>query len=153
GRSTDYQEVELTEECEDEGVPVRAVIREVNIGASELSKADRRAWLAEVTALVRRPDVDRLKVWEASRATRDPAFGEALWGVLRRGGARLGYNGRLYNLDDPDDLHAVREAINDAALEAGKTSKRVKRHNRRAAAAGRPTGGRRLYGYRRVYSE
>lgn len=152
GRSVDDQEFELREDAADEGVEVRTVLREVNVSASEYGAQDRRQWLAEATDLIHRSDVDRLLAWEVSRIARDPAISEPLIRALRREGVRLGYGGRLYNLNDPDDLHKVRQDINDAALEAGKTSKRVKRHVRRAAAKGRPSGGRRLYGYRRVYS-
>ncbi len=65
---------------------------------------------------------------------------------------RFGCNGRLYDLEDPDDAFQLDLFFALATRESGATRKRVLRSTRASAAQGRPHG-KVPYGYRRTYRE
>lgn len=52
-----------------------------------------------------------------------------------------------YDLSTPEGIHRAIGAVNNAALESAKTSKRVKRTKAARAKEGVPNGGRRSYGF------
>lgn len=157
GRSPEQQDRELEDVCADNGWAVKHRIQELSISASEYaSKREQKAreeWLRRVLAWAANPDVDVLLGWEISRLGRDPRLSERLIDGLRQHGVDIGDEGRVYDLNNPSDLAVVRHAFTKAAEEAGKTSQRVRRDNRAAARAGRPHGGRPLYGYSRLHSQ
>jgi site-specific DNA recombinase len=119
--------------------------------ASKYAKKQRPGWQA-LTARLDEGGVDALVVWEPSRATRDRRVWAALAATCEERGIRFGCNGRLYDLNDPDDAFQLDLFFALATRESGTTRKRVLRSMRGAAAAGRPHG-KLLYGYRRVYRE
>jgi site-specific DNA recombinase len=152
-RSTSQQEGELRGWCDDEGWAVRAVLTESDVSASRFAspavKRQRAAWLAELAEQLARPEVDRLLVWEASRATREMVVSLTLVDLCEESGVLFGYGGQLYDLSRARARATVLHDFVDAEREAGQTSERVKRDMRANAKAGRPHG-RLLYGYRRV---
>lgn len=117
--------------------------------ASRYAKRERESWQALMTRL-ERGGVDLLLVWEPSRATRDRRVWAALAATCEAQGTRIGCNGRVYDLDDPDDAFALDLFFALAARESGTTRKRVERSMRANADSGRPHG-KVLYGYRREY--
>lgn len=148
--SVTQQEAELRAWCEAENWPVVTVLVENDRPASRFAPS-RGDWLGDVANALDRPDADRLLTWEVSRASRDMDVSLALVNLCEAEGVRFGYDGRLYDLGRAHDRkHVLRDFV-DAEAAAGETSERVRRDMRAAAAQGRPHG-RRLYGYRRVYS-
>ena len=96
--------------------------------------------------------MDVIVVWEPSRATRDRMVWSALAATCQERGVKVGINGRLYDMDDPDDAFQLDLFFALAVRESGTTRKRVLRSTKAAAAAGRPHG-KMLYGYARTYRE
>jgi site-specific DNA recombinase len=122
-----------------------------DVSASKYTRKARPQWQA-LTAALEAGRVDVLVVWEPSRATRDRRVWAALAAVCEDVGVKLGVNGRLYDLGDPDDAFQLDLFFALATRESGTTRKRVQRSVRANAAAGRPHG-KLLYGYRREYAE
>ncbi len=122
-----------------------------DVSASRYSRRARPGWKG-LTDRVEQGGVDVLVVWEPSRATRDRRVWAALAAICEERGVRFGCNGRLYDLEDPDDAFQLDLFFALATRESGATRKRVLRSTRAAAAQGRPHG-KVPYGYRRTYRE
>lgn len=149
-RSVQEQEAECRGWVEREGWTLaQAPFVDNDVSASKYSRKARPQWQA-LTAELEAGALDVLVVWEPSRATRDRRVWAALAAVCEERGVRLGVNGRLYDLDDPDDAFQLDLFFALATRESGATRKRVQRGTRANAAAGRPHG-KLLYGYRRLY--
>lgn len=147
-RSPREQEQDARRDCERQGWRVVEVYEDLR-GASRHSRGE-RADYARLKDDVAAGKVDVLVAWEASRLQRDlRAYGE-LADLCRLHGVRWSYNGRLYDLDDPDDEFTTGLDALLASREAGVTRKRVKRALAANAAAGR-VHGKVQYGYRRRY--
>lgn len=142
-RSTKDQERECREICARNNWPVAEVLCDNDIGASRWSNKERPAY--KQLAQVLQPG-DVLVSWEASRTGRDLKDYVELRELCVTRGVQLSYNGRLYNLDDPDDRFGTALDALLAEKEAEQTRVRILRGKRSAAAAGRP-GGRPPYGY------
>lgn len=151
GRSVAEQEGECRTWADREGWDVEGVWCDNDISASKYSKKTRPGWKA-LTDRLERGGIDVLVVWEPSRATRDRRVWAALAAICEEQGVRFGCNGRVYDLDDPDDAFQLDLFFALATRESGATRKRVLRSTRAAAAEGRPHG-RVPYGYRRTYRE
>ncbi len=150
-RSVQEQEQECLGWVEREGWSSAGVWRDNDVSASRYSKKLRPGW-RDLTARLDEGGIDALVVWEPSRATRDRRVWAALAATCEEKVIRFGCNGRLYDLEDPEDAFQLDLYFALAARESGATRKRVLRSMRGAAAAGRPHG-KLLYGYRRVYME
>lgn len=151
GRSVAEQEAECRTWADREGWQVEAVWCDNDISASKYSKKTRPGWKA-LTDRLERGGIDVLIVWEPSRATRDRRVWAALAAICEEQGVRFGCNGRVYDLEDPDDAFQLDLFFALATRESGATRKRVLRSTRAAAAVGRPHG-RVPFGYRRTYRE
>lgn len=151
GRSVQEQEQECRAWLEREGWDAVGVWSDNDVSASRYSKKARPSWQA-LTARLDDGGIDALLVWEPSRATRDRRVWATLAATCEERNIRLGCNGRLYDLDDPEDAFQLDLYFALATRESGATRKRVQRSMRSAAAAGRPHG-KLLYGYRRTYRE
>lgn len=150
GRSVREQEAELRALCERHGWTVAHVISD-SLGASTYSRGTRTGW-AEVQRLIAAGEADLLVTWENSRAARNLADYSELRDLCAKHGVQWVYSGRTHDLSNPDDRFT---SGLDALLSEKETSiisQRVRRAARADAAAGRPHGGRVLYGYRRVYN-
>lgn len=147
-RSPREQEQDARRDCKRQGWHVVELYEDVR-GASRHSRGE-RADYARLKADVAAGKVDVLVAWEASRLQRDlRAYGE-LADLCRTHGVRWSYNGRLFDLDDPDDEFTTGLDALLASREAGVTRKRVKRALAANAVAGR-VHGKVQYGYRRRY--
>ncbi len=150
-RSVQEQESECRAWAEREGWEVLGVWCDNDVSASRFSRKARPQWQA-LTERLERGGVDVLLVWEPSRATRDRRVWATLAALCEERGIKLGSNGRLYDLDDPEDAFQLDLHFSLATRESGTTRKRVQRATRSSAAAGRPHG-KVPYGYRREYRE
>lgn len=147
-RSPREQEADARRDCERQGWDVVTVYEDVR-GASRHSRGARPDY-DRLRADVAAGMVDVLVAWEASRFQRDLQAYSELADLCRRHGVRWSYNGRLYDLDDPEDEFQTGLDALLASREAGVTRKRVKRALAANAAAGR-VHGKIQYGYRRLY--
>jgi site-specific DNA recombinase len=146
------QEAECRAWVEREGWQLtRPAFVDNSFSASRYSRKARPQWQA-LTAELDAGAIDVLVVWEPSRATRDRRVWAALAATCEERGVRLGVNGRLYDLEDPDDAFQLDLFFALATRESGTTRKRVLRTTRAGAMAGRPHG-RLLFGYTRIYRE
>lgn len=143
------QEQECRAWAEREGWLLEQAYVDNDVSASKYSKKARPQWQALVAA-VECGTVDVIVVWEPSRATRDRRVWATLAATCEDRGVLIGVNGRVYDLDDPDDAFQLDLFFALATRESGATRKRVQRTTRANAAAGRPHG-KLLYGYRRTY--
>ena len=151
GRSVQEQEQECRAWLDREGWEVAGVWKDNDVSASRYTQKTRPGWQA-LTAQIDNGGIEALIVWEPSRATRDRRVWATLAATCEERGIRFGCNGRLYDLNDPDDAFQLDLYFALASRESGTTRKRVLRAMRGAAAEGRPHG-KLLYGYRRVYRE
>jgi site-specific DNA recombinase len=149
-RSVAEQETECRAWCDREGWDVTGVWTDNDRSASKYARKARPQWQALTDRLESGGGVDLLVVWEPSRATRDRRVWAALAATCEAAGVRIGCNGRVYDLEDPDDAFQLDLFFALAARESGATSKRVQRSVRANAESGRPHG-RVLYGYERKY--
>lgn len=117
--------------------------------ASRYARKDREQWQSLMFRL-EQGGIDLLLVWEPSRATRDRRVWAALAATCEQHGIKIGCNGHVYDLEDPEEAFQLDLFFALAARESGVTRKRVNRSVRASAVAGRPHG-RILYGYRRTY--
>src|SRR5215211_1379755 len=90
--------------------------------------------------------LDVLVLYDLDRLTRVPRVGEDIIDLASGGLSVVDGNG-VYDLQSGDGRHRFRNAINNAALESDKTSKRMRRKKEQLAADGRPAGGGRAFGY------
>jgi site-specific DNA recombinase len=150
-RSVREQEQECLAWLEREGWDSAGVWSDNDVSASRFTSKSRPGWQALTTQLDQ-GGIDALVVWEPSRATRDRRVWAALAATCEERNIRFGCNGRLYDLDDPDDAFQLDLYFALATRESGATRKRVQRSMRSAAAEGRPHG-KLLFGYRRIYRE
>lgn len=151
GRSPEEQETDLLRRVTVEQWRHVGTIKESDRSASRYAKRERERW-RDVLQAISAGGVDVLLVWEVSRLTRDMEEFVQFSKLCRKTGTRLAYNGRLYDLEDPDDEFQVQLDIGLGQRESGVTRKRVLRAMNANAQAGRPHG-RILFGYRRVYDE
>ncbi len=151
GRSVHEQEQECRAWAEREGWELAEVWCDNDVSASKYTKKQRPQWQA-LMARLDEGTVDALLVWEPSRATRDRRVWATLAATCEERDIRFGCNGRLYDLNDPDDAFQLDLYFALATRESGTTRKRVLRSMRGAAMDGRPHG-KLLYAYRRVYRE
>ena len=149
GRSVAQQETECRAFCERQGWTVARVFSDPGRSASRYATKDRPDFDALI-AFLPSGEADVLVTWEASRPTRDLEVFLPLRRLCEEVGILYSYDGRVYDLRDPDDRERVTTDAVKAEAESGRTSKRVQRDVRANAAAGRPHG-RNLFGYRRVY--
>lgn len=117
--------------------------------ASRYARQEREQWQSLMERL-ELGGIDILLVWEPSRATRDRRVWAALAATCEQHGIRIGCNGHVYDLEDPEEAFQLDLFFALAARESGVTRKRVNRSVAALAVAGRPHG-RVLYGYRREY--
>lgn len=148
-RSVSEQERECRRVCEREGWDVVEVLTDNDVSASRYAKARRTAW-PQVEERIAAGKVDMIVTWEASRAQRDLAAYTTLRTLCRTHGVRWSYDGKIYDMTDPDDSRRSAQDAVDAEYESERTAKRVRRAMRANADAGRPHG-RLLWGYRRRY--
>lgn len=127
------------------------VWRDDGISASRHGRKPREDW-PKVMAAIESREIEILLVWEISRASRDRMVFAALFAACESTGVKIGVQGRLYDLDDPDDAFQLDLMASLAVRESGVTSKRIKRNVRARAGLGRPHG-KIPYGYLRVYDE
>ena len=145
-RSTDDQERECRQLCEQRGWPIAHVLCDNDIGASRWSSKDRPAYrqLAEILE-----PGDILVTWEASRAQRDLEAYVQLRTLCADRGVQWCYSGRVYDMSAGDDRFTTGLDALLAEKEAEQIRDRVLRGKRASAMAGRPAG-RPPYGYRPV---
>ena len=151
GRSPAEQEAEARRDCERQGWQVAGVYTDNDRGASRWSKRTRPEF-ARLLDDLDRGAVDVVATWEASRLSRDTEVYADLAGRCRAAGVLLSYNGRTFDLDDPDAKFSVGLDALLAQREAGVTRKRVRRALAANATAGK-VHGRMQFGYRRVYDD
>lgn len=152
GRSVKEQEVECRKVVQREGWTLVFVYCDEDRSASEDTKDRREAWEQLNRELVA-GQFDVLVVWEPSRATRDRQAWAALAYACEQTGTRICANGRVYDLDDPDDAFALDLFFALARRESKVTKKRVARTVDSRASDGLPGPGKAPYGYRRVYDQ
>ena len=150
-RSVTEQETECRAWADREGWDVLGVWCDNDVSASRYARRSRPQWQALMERLGR-GGVDVLVVWEPSRATRDRTVWAALAALCQEHGIRIGWSGRLYDVDDPDQAFDLDLQFSLATRESGTTRKRVQRAVRAAAERGLPHG-KVPYGYRREYAE
>lgn len=149
-KSVDDQLADLRAWAAREGWRVVGEYRDDGVSASRFGRGRTRpGWQAAMSDLTGGGQVDGLLCWEVSRASRDRPVFAALFAACAEAGAKLGTNGRLHDLDDPDDGFALDLGAALAVREASMTSKRTRRAVESRAAAGRPAGSV-PYGYKRV---
>jgi DNA invertase Pin-like site-specific DNA recombinase len=150
-KSIEDQLVECRADAADCGYLIVAEYSEGS-SASRYARRAREEW-ARVLAAVERREFDVLVLWEASRGDRRLTTWSALLDDCRARGVliRVTNDARTYDLSIDTDWRTLATAGVDAAHEAGKTSKRVRRGVDSAAKQGRPHGGPAPYGYRRTY--
>ena len=150
-RSPREQEAESRRDVERNGWQLVDVYTDNDRSASRYARKVRAGWV-RVLADLAAGAFDVLVVWEASRLARDLEAYATLASACRAANVRLSYNGRVFDLDDPDDEFNVGLDMLLAQRESGVTRKRINRAMRASAAAGRPHG-KTAFGYRRVYDE
>jgi site-specific DNA recombinase len=148
-RSVQQQEAECRQVCAENGWTVVDVFSDNDRSASRYATKDRPGYV-QVKQFIDAGRADVLVMWEGSRATRDLGDFVGLRNLCEQRKVLYCYSGRVYDLSNADDRHAVSRDALDAERESAMISKRVNRAVRANMATGRPFG-RLLYGYRRVY--
>ncbi|USC16970.1 recombinase family protein [Rhodococcus sp. 11-3] len=144
-RSVTEQEAECRELCESEGWPVRSVVVDNNISASQWGGKERPGYKQLLTTL--RPG-DILVCWEPSRITRQPRELEDVIDLCVDRGVILGYvSGEIYDPSKARDRRAMRQDSVDSAYEADKARDRILRAHR-ANLKARKAHGKIPFGYR-----
>ncbi len=151
GASIDEQDVDNTDACLQRDWEVAGRYSD-KITASRFGQGKTRADFERLVAEIETGNIDIVVVWEVSRLTRDLEIGARLVKLCRRRRVLIHVTDdrRTYNLRVSADAHDLHKAMADAANESEKTSHRVRRNRKSAAAKGRPHG-RIHYGYERVY--
>lgn len=151
--STSEQVDEATEWCGDNGVGIVEILIEDDIGASRYSKKARPNWSRALELLSAKSTKRRMLItWESSRAQRRLDWYLQLRQVCEDAGALWMYQGRVYDMRDPDDRRRTAQDAIDDEYEVEKTRKRVMRDMRKVAAEGRPHG-KLAYGYKIIRDE
>ncbi|VFB01481.1 recombinase family protein [Nocardia cyriacigeorgica] len=135
GRSVQQQEAECREWIEEHGWAEGPVFTDNDISASKFSTAERPGYQSLLKAL-RGGDV--LCVWESSRAGRRMEDHLQLRELCANKGVLLCIGGRVYDMTNPDDVHALNQAASTAEYESARMSKRIRRSIKRSAAQGKP---------------
>ncbi|MCK8673279.1 recombinase family protein [Rhodococcus sp. HM1] len=149
-RSVTEQENDCRRLCEDEGWPVRAVVVDNDISASEWGGKARPGY-RDLLVTLRAGDI--LVCWEPSRITRQPRELEDIIDLCRARGVLVAYaSGDIYDPAKSRDRRAMRSDAVDSAYEADKARDRVMRAHAANLAAGKPHG-RLPWGYRAVRDE
>ena len=141
--------------CAQRGIPIAKEIIDDDKGASRYSRAKRDGYEQIIEHELRpsRPGVRRVLVtWESSRAQRDLEVYVQLRKACEQTGALWCYDGRFYDMRDPDDRYRTGQDALDDEKEVERTRKRVRRDLAANAEAGRPHG-KLAYGYRIVRDE
>jgi site-specific DNA recombinase len=147
--NVEIQTAECAEYAAERGWPVaRAYKKDNNVSVSRRSKKPRHDF-NRMFAAIRAGQVDVILVTEAERLYRRPRELEDLIDVAEDGHPVkiLCTDGREFDLATTNGKHDLRSHINNAAREADKISDRSKRKKAAHARAGRPSGGRRQFGY------
>jgi DNA invertase Pin-like site-specific DNA recombinase len=149
-KSIGEQDAENRDACADEGWQVGRTYSD-SVSASRFALKDRAEWKALLAEL----EAERyhvLVLWEVSRGDRELGAWIDLIDLCRELGVLIHVTSheRTYDVRSPGDWKALVDQGVDAAHEPEKTSKRVTRGVKKAAAKGLPHG-RLLYGYRREY--
>lgn len=151
--STSEQVDEATEWCADNGVGIVEILIEDDIGASRYSKKARPNWSRALELLSAKSAKRRMLItWESSRAQRRLDWYLQLRQVCEDAGALWMYQGRVYDMRDPEDRRRTAQDAIDDEYEVEKTRKRVMRDMRKLAAEGRPHG-KLAYGYKIIRDE
>ncbi|MEU6351006.1 recombinase family protein [Streptomyces sp. NPDC047072] len=146
--NVNIQIAEASAYADDEGWPVVGIYKDNDISASKYSTKPRDDYDRMLTA-VRRGQINVILITEMPRLYR--RLEELLTVIklaettgLRRIQTTDGIN---YDLSTAEGIHAAINAVNNAMLEAGRMSKRIKRKSRARAMAGKVHGGGRPFGY------
>ncbi len=139
--STSEQVDEATEWCGDRSIDIIDILIEDDIGASRYSRKKRPQYERALALLSEKSPKRRMLItWESSRAQRRLDWYVRLRKVCEEAGALWMYQGRVYDMRDPDDRRRTAQDAIDDEYEVEKTRKRVKRDLRKVAADGRPHG-------------
>jgi DNA invertase Pin-like site-specific DNA recombinase len=120
-----------------------------NRSASQFATKAREEWDALLDH-VRSGAASHVLVWLLDRAARTTEGTEALLAACRQGGALIVQTAGspvIADPNNPDDIFRLKMAALLAEYEVAKMSIRQKRHKLATAEAGKPHGGRRLFGY------
>jgi site-specific DNA recombinase len=131
--------------CAEHGYEDPVVFVDNDRSASSYARKDRPAF-DQMLADARAGQLDVLVLYDLDRLTRVPRVGEDIIDLAAGGLSVVDGNG-VYDLQSGDGRHRFRNAINNAALESDKTSKRMRRKKEQLAADGRPAGSGRAFGY------
>jgi DNA invertase Pin-like site-specific DNA recombinase len=118
--------------------------------ASRYATRAREAWPA-VMMLIAAGEVDRLALFEYSRASRDRMVHAALFAACEASGVVINIDGRDYDPNDPSDALALDIQSLLAVNESAQTSKRVRRDSEARAREGKLATSL-PYGYRTIYA-
>src|SRR5512133_3925561 len=117
--------------------------------ASRYATRARETW-PEVMRLIASGEVDRLALFEYSRASRDRMVHAALFAACEASGVVINIDGRDYDPNDPSDaLHLDIQNLL-AVNESAQTSKRVRRDSEARAREGKLATSL-PYGYKTIY--
>jgi site-specific DNA recombinase len=121
------------------------------VGASEhTSSTKSRDGFAALRQMIERSEVDVVGAYSVDRVTRDDIEWPTLARLCKRHDVILLVDGRMYDLDNPEDAYHLDSEQARAKYEVAKLRKRVLRALRANADSGLPHG-RAAFGYRHVY--
>ncbi|WP_274562473.1 recombinase family protein [Streptomyces spiramyceticus] len=142
------QITEARDHADEQGWPVVGVYKDNDISASKYSTKPRPDY-DRLLAAIRRGQINIILITEMPRLYR--RLEELLDLIKLAETTRLRRiqttDGISYDLSTAEGIHAAINAVNNAMLEAGRISKRVKRKQKARALAGKTHGGGRPYGY------
>ncbi|MGO1539876.1 MAG: recombinase family protein [Leucobacter sp.] len=150
-RSTDDQETDCRDWCNQQGWQVGKVITDANRSASQWRTREREGF-EEALELIASKEYDAFVTWEPSRAGRELLAYVQLRAACQEAGVLYLTKGRVYDFDRSDDAFMMGLEFLTAEKDAAVIRERQLRTVRLNAQKGRPHG-RLPYGYRRIYDE
>lgn len=149
GRSVDDQLTGLRGWAARENHRVVGELRDDGISASRWSRKARPDW-QKAMDMITAGELDILGVWEISRSTRDRMVWASLVAACTEARVKIAVDGRVFDVEDPDDAYFLDQMVASGIRESAMTSKRTNRGSESRAAAGRPHGSL-CYGYANEY--
>ena len=149
GRSVAEQEDSCRADCERNGWTVEAVLTDNSLSGSRFARKVRDSWV-EVKRMLATGEIDVLVTWASTRSQRDLDEYAALRRLCEAHGVMLAYDGRLYDLSDPDDRYFTGVDALNGERHAAIIHRDVMRAMKANVEQGKPHG-QPLYGYERTY--
>jgi len=139
------QQKEALTFCAEHGYEEPTFFEDNDVSASRYSRK-RRPEFDRMLDAARAGELDVIVLYDLDRLTRVPRVGEDIIDLASGGLTIIDGNG-VHDLTTGDGRHRFRGAINNAALESDKISKRMKGKKEELAERGVPAGGGRAFCY------